>query len=804
MLHKNTIKLIAVIAALLFTNLNSFAHFGSKGPLGGTVTAFHVLKKKNGSADSVIFAGTANGGVYQSTNGTSWSARPVGLKSGKITALVHTGTYLFAATADSGIFRFTGFVSADRYWEKVNTGLTNLSITSLISTDETTIFAGTNGSGIYKSVDKGDNWISVNNHNLHHLDITCLTKKGNRIYAASEGVWGSDDLGTSWFDANDIYTDHIAKTNAISYNPNTNQLLVSNENGIYVSTVNSDTLLTFTLVETGLPSGYKINSISNDINAWYLSTDQGVFISYTNPIVWNSVNTGLKTNIVNSVCTFNTTIIAGTSKIGIYTATAPATSWKLTNTGFNNITTYSIATSDSISIVANEYGVFVSKNIISSTIKPYIQSNKGLIDSLNVTDIIFADFCIIATTKNEGVFFSPDTCKNWNQINSGLTNLNIVKTYYSNGKKYVICSNGNVYESDLHSSSWTMISSNLPIGTTSSSLTFFSDKILLTSKNKGVFVKTLAGSNWIEVNTGLSNMNVNASCTQHDKVFIGTNGNGVFVSDTASISWSATLSKPKGSHTDLMNNNYYVDYIESMLSNEGYVFAGYKGGLYATADNGKTWIVGGNQFNLPTFTNVNKISIAKGRVFVTTDNNSVYSNGLSELPALISLSSTISTAVNNVNLNIPVAISLSSVIPVSKIEIYDGVDLIQTITNGDLEFSLLNPSVGIHSLKSVVTFINGLTSTSTALNITITSITSIEEFNNNNFKVYPNPNNGNFELNLNNELSNVTITDVTGLKVAELKNVSDLQYLNLNLSKGLYIVNIVSDSNSSTIKVIVE
>ncbi len=634
MLFKNTIKSIAVIAAILFINQNSFAHFGSKGPLGGTVTTFCVIKKNNSQTDSIIFAGTANGGIYQSTNGTSWSAKPVGLKSGKITAIAHTGKYLFAATADSGIFRFTGFVSADRYWEKVNTGLTNLDVTALIAIDSTTILAGTNGGGVFKSTNKGASWIAVNNPHLHHLEITGFAKKGNRIYVIDKGIWGTDDLGDTWFDANDLDTKHINGTNAVSYNTTSNEILLSNDDGVFKATVNADTLLNFTLVDAGLPMGYKINSIANDGNSWYLATNQGVFVSPSDNISWTAANTDLKTLVVNTVATFNTKLIAGTSKTGIYTTTLPATSWALSNTGFNNITTYSLATNDSIAIVANEYGVFVSKDIISGTIKPYIKSNQGLLDSLNVTDIIFAGADILATTQNEGVFISLDTCKNWKPINTGLLNLKLTKAYYSNGKKYVICSNGNVYVSDLHSS-WTIVSYDLPNGTQTSSLTFFSDKILLTSRNNGVFIKTISGTNWMAVNTGLTNLNVTCSTTQFDKLFIGTHGSAVFVSDTSSFNWTSTLTKPAGTHTTAVDNHYYVDYIQSILSNEGYVFAAYRGGIYATSDNGLTWVPGGNQFNFPTFSNINKITIAKGRVFVSTENNSVYSNSLSELPAIV-------------------------------------------------------------------------------------------------------------------------------------------------------------------------
>jgi photosystem II stability/assembly factor-like uncharacterized protein len=630
----------SLVAGLALVSSLAEAHFGSRGPFGGTVTTSIVVKTQNQSADSIVFVGTANGGVYSTSNLTSWTARPVGLKSGKITALAHTGKLLIAGTADSGVFVFTGFTGTDRFWRKKNIGLTNLKITALVAVDDNTIFAGTNGGGVFKSTDKGENWVAVNNDNLHHLEITGLAKKGNRVFVLGEGVWATDDLGATWFDYNDDNTRHIDGSNEISYNETTNELFVVNNDGVFKTTVNADTISSYSIATTGLPSGIVINGISNNGANWYLSTNQGVYTSPSNAISWTSMNAGLTTLNINTVAPIGTTLIAGSTQIGIFSVKSPATTWSLFNNGFNNIKTNAMITSDSVAIVANEFGVFVSRNIIAPTtsiyFKPYVKYNTGLKDSLNVTDLCFADFCILASTKNEGIFFSPDTCKTWMQINNGLESLNIIKVFCEKGVKYAIAASGDIYTSALHSSDWVKITYNLGVlNAQVSNLSFFSDKILATTRTHGVFVKSLTGTTWSAQNTDLSNLDVTSSTVWLNKILIGTNGNGVFVSDTASISWNKTLTRPVGAHTDSVDNQYNAEYIQAMLTNAGFVFASYKGGLFATYDGGKTWVPGGNQFNIPTYSNYNKISIAAGRVFVTTDNNSIYSNALSELPSIL-------------------------------------------------------------------------------------------------------------------------------------------------------------------------
>jgi hypothetical protein len=117
----NKIKLVftsAIVVLLTISSNSLFAHFGPRGLLGGSI---QVGIQHNG----IVYLGTKDAGVFESTNNqlVGWRARPVGLKSGKITALAHSGKELYAATADSGIFIFNGFEGSDRFWNQRNNGL---------------------------------------------------------------------------------------------------------------------------------------------------------------------------------------------------------------------------------------------------------------------------------------------------------------------------------------------------------------------------------------------------------------------------------------------------------------------------------------------------------------------------------------------------------------------------------------------------------------------------------------------------------------------------------------------------------
>jgi photosystem II stability/assembly factor-like uncharacterized protein len=621
--YKTTKPFILTIAfAVSF--LCSFAHFGSKGPYGGAVSCSIVH-------DTTVYIGTNNGGVFESTSSKllGWRPRPVGLKSGKITALTHSGKDLYAATADSGIYIFNGYVGSDRYWQKINTGLTTLKIRSLLATDSVTLLAGTDGNGIFKSVDKGTTWTAVANATLNTTVITGFAKAGTYIFLTSlnKGVFISTDNGTTWASFNDTKTLDIAGTQTLSYNETTKELAVVNSNGIYRTAVAATTpVASYTLITTGLTAGTSIRSISNNGTIWLLATDKGVLTTLATGVNWTAINANLPTLDVRTVVPFKTTAVTGTNGEGIFKASTSTFSWAANNFGFNNLVTYSMSCSgEALVAAATEKGVFISKDLANT----YKRCNNGLTDSLNVTDIAFWGSKLLAATKNHGIFISADSGNSWSLFNSALMAVNIRKVIASPTYAYAFTEIGAVFQTDPNGTGWQQIQDGLPIGVKPTSLTFFNHKLVLGTMGSGVYIKDEVGGQWQAFNQGLSNLNVTSVIAQRSKLFAGTEGDGVFVTDTAASDWKTTAPTTIP-HTVLMNLN--GKNIQAMSTYGIYVFASYKGGLLATSDFGTTWIEGGNQFNLPSYTDVTKIEFVTTRVFVTSENNGLYSNALSELP----------------------------------------------------------------------------------------------------------------------------------------------------------------------------
>ena len=581
--------------------------------------------------DTTVYIGTFEGGVYQSTNSrlVAWRALPVGLNSGKITALAHSGKYLFVGTADNGVYIYTGFVGSDRYWVKVNNGLSNLNIRSLIALDSTTILAGTAGGGLFKTTNKGASWTAINNTAMDNSVVTALVKAGNRIILSTlnGGVFASSDKGVTWASFNDANTLNIDGTISLSYNAATDELLVVNKNGLYTaakaSTIASPV---YTPAWAGLAAGTAVRGVSNNDANWYLATDKGVFVSPTGSFNWTSANAGLPTLDVTAVVPFKTNLIAGTKVEGLYKTTAASIAWKENNVNFNNLAVYAMETSGvTVVVAATEKGVYVSRDLASS----YKRANKGLTDSLNVTYLKFFGKTLYASTKNGGVFMSADTGKTWVAINSGLSQWHIKKVLASNTDLYALDADGQVWQ--YVGTAWVSIQNGLPVGATPTSMAFYGTKILLGTWGQGVFVRETSGGSWTAINTGLTNLMVSSVTASTSRIYAGTDGSGVFVSEMGAPNWKPS-SNTAISHTALMGLD--GSKIQEMAYYAGYVFASYKGGLLASSDHGNTWIAGGNQFNLPSYTNVRNVTFVTTRVFVSTEYNSLYSNALSELPVV--------------------------------------------------------------------------------------------------------------------------------------------------------------------------
>ncbi len=162
--------------------------------------------------DGSLYAGTFNGGVFVSRNaGETWV---------KITAPTIFSSYIYSMAFDpldhqrlylgthEGVYRS---VNNGETWSKMGPGtidqpVGNINSIAINPKDPSQIFVATNASGIYKSSDGSDTWISssLGLSNQHVTTILYHPDKSSTLYASTfgSGVFRSTDSGTSWQEMN--------------------------------------------------------------------------------------------------------------------------------------------------------------------------------------------------------------------------------------------------------------------------------------------------------------------------------------------------------------------------------------------------------------------------------------------------------------------------------------------------------------------------------------------------------------------------------------------------------------------------
>jgi len=254
---------------------NTWTYYDSKLPSIDYVKGIYVMP------DHKLLATTSYDGNYISTDqGQTWKQADSGLANAVVSAILVTPTgATLVATENGDLFRAPGDGNAWTFgWIFGSTPVTHL-----ILGKSGTIFAGTNGAGVFRSTDDGVSWRQTNN-GLTTISINSIaTDLSGGIYVGGYGVlFKSTDAGANWVRASQGITD--TKVNSI---------ICGADGTLYAGTS---------------PAGI------------FRSTDGGS--------TWSQANNGLtNTNVTSLATTGDGGILAGTSGSGVYRSSDRADSW---------------------------------------------------------------------------------------------------------------------------------------------------------------------------------------------------------------------------------------------------------------------------------------------------------------------------------------------------------------------------------------------------------------------------------------------------------------------------------------------
>jgi hypothetical protein len=257
--------------------------------------------------------------------------------------------------------------------------------------------------------------------------VSCFAVSGTYLFAGTydPAIFRSSDSGTSWESA--------GLMNGLVYD------LAVSENSLFAGTI------------------YGV----------YRSTDEGSSWMGTEPLPE-----------VFALAVSDSLLFSGTWEYGVVRSTNHGTNWQLTS--LYDAIVYALATNGSYLFAGTlESGVFRTTNYGTSW------------TSVGLTHAAVSEFASIGTTTFagtyiHGVYRSTNSGASWNEVNTGLTSMQV----------YAL----------------TMSGTNLFAGT----------------YGGGVFLSTNNGTSWIDVNSGLANTNVLSLAVSGTNLFAGTDGAGVW------------------------------------------------------------------------------------------------------------------------------------------------------------------------------------------------------------------------------------------------------------------------------------
>ncbi len=233
--------------------------------------------------NTFIAAGNGPYGAYISTDsGATWTKDDSGLTangSGRYAPIISIAGYgpdIFAGVQGSGVYRATDPATI---WTPANGGMRNASVFSFTFVG-TRIFAGT-GQGIYISSDNGRNWapsgngLTANNYNPGSIPpIVALTASRTEIYAGSQygDVFVSKDYGNSWTDISSGLPN--VKGGRVSLAVRDSCLVAGDSLGVYVTTNDGGSWKNIT------------DNISNPGISSVVMTGEFLYVSSSDSTVW--------------------------------------------------------------------------------------------------------------------------------------------------------------------------------------------------------------------------------------------------------------------------------------------------------------------------------------------------------------------------------------------------------------------------------------------------------------------------------------------------------------------------------------
>ena len=222
--------------------------------------------------------------------------------------------------------------------------------------------------------------------------------------------------------------------------------------------------------------------------------------------------------------------------------------------------------------------------------------------SIDILSIVMLDSKILAGTWN-GFFQSTDDGKTWNAVTPmGIpADTPILSIVMINSTLFAGITGG-IYKSLDNGSTWTEVSSGIPVDARITSIVASGNAIFTGSAGSGVFKSTNGGTSWTAINSGLADPHISQLSILGSRLFAVTL-TSVFISDNSGTRWAAD-------NSGLENVNCFVVVNDRL-------FAGTDdNGVHLSVDSGVTWTSFSS--GIPADTRIWSMAVSGDSIFAGT------------------------------------------------------------------------------------------------------------------------------------------------------------------------------------------
>jgi photosystem II stability/assembly factor-like uncharacterized protein len=389
----------------------------------------------------LVYAATLNRGVLKSADGgNTWQFSNAGLWSLKCRSLVVVDSLRYLGTSNAGAFYTT---LHDPSWHPIYVGLGSQTIDALFSAPGSwsTVWAGTDGAGMYRSYNRGAQWNPIDGGLLATFGFSLAVRPSTHVLYDGTGFgdqfWKSTDQGLTWTRATFLFSRDSER--AVVPDPVASKIVYMTAYGAGVYRSVNDGKTWMRPDSTGRSAAPLGNVFVRSLVAYpgvigrlFVGAGNGVWESTDRGVTWTVRNGGLPIPFsVRSLAVVPgvpPTLYAGDDLNGVYKSTNGGVSWTASRTGLTSLHIRDLlvdARSSQTLYAATDTGVYKSTNggllwLPSSTGLPAGGQARVLLQDIYPSTI----FCAVWQV---GVFYTLNGGANWLPLfgQGGLANLNI-------------------------------------------------------------------------------------------------------------------------------------------------------------------------------------------------------------------------------------------------------------------------------------------------------------------------------------------------------------------------------------------